>query len=491
MSNISTIVLFKDPREDNVHQLDWKRYAVNSEVLTSLSIDTPYPVTNPSLQATTTDDYITLSGGMDRMSYGANLTLVFDSGRIVLLLLAVSVVIPTLMPMEQHDPGSFSDLIDTIQAGHAALGVGVFVFDPTVDPSGGFVEWRLLDNEGTVLNAGNAFDYRVTSNGISNIVQARCLVNVPSNVSPSNYNEKYQVQYILYLEGVYNQAVSENVKVIGLTNTPLGTSDIVELHGSMAPLTLVTDTLYETVQVEIHSDNKVVGGANRVTDFERVDSGYAWGAYVDTKVLVTSLIPYVVVWSYWNLNKPSYHEYGKLFIVNSSILDAINDVQARVNKARTTLYGMPDMLFTPETILIWLRRGGDYFNGTAGHFTNFTFTNAKSIVREMWLQCAEMMALESQELAEAEKAFDYQGANISLNVDRSQGYAAAADKIRSRLDQELRPIKTNLIIKGNTSGDGSADPTYSHRGALGAVAITITPATMWGRFPFTGYPRLR
>lgn len=485
-----TFVLFKDPRVDKVSRIDWSRYANSGESLATMSVQTPYPATPTPLVASITGDLVTLSGGMDTVSYGADVEITFDSGRVVYILLAVTVAQPSLVPTTNTEPTSFADLVDKITAGSAAVGVGVFAFEPGFDPSNGLVEWRLIDNEGTILNGGNAFNYRIHSTGLSNMVKAQCLINVPSNVVPSNYDEKYQIQYILYLNGNPVQTVAENVTVLGLTNTPTGCSDAVEIQGSMAQLMLVTDALYEHVQFELQADNTTIGAAVKITDFERVASGYAWTTYIDTNVLPVSLLPYVTLWSYWNADRPSTHEYAKLFIVNTSILDAINDVQARVNKARTTLYGGPEMLFPPETVLIWLRRGADYFNGATGQFTNFTFTNAKSIIREYWLQASEMFALESQELAEAEKAFNYQGSNISLDVDRSAGYGAAADKIRGRLDQDLKPVKTNLIQKGITGGDGNADPTQLRAGAIGAVGITITPASMWGRFP-TKFTRLR
>jgi hypothetical protein len=157
-----------------------------------------------------------------------------------------------------------------------------------------------------------------------------------------------------------------------------------------------------------------------------------------------------------------------------------------VNKARTTLYGRPDLLYPVPTCLTWLRRGADAFNIAYGQFTNFTFTNALGGIREFWLLEAELAAIQAQYLAEGEKAFSYQGAQISLEVDRTSYLDTAANAIQSRLDNELKSIKTNLIIKGNTSGDGSADPSALRAGAIGAVGITITPANMWGR---TGFVR--
>lgn len=485
-----TFVLFKDPRTDTDVPFDTSRYLQPGETVTGMVLQQPpYPNTNPQLVVTLSTATIHLSGGMNGVSYGAPIQLTFSSGRSIIVLLAVTVAEATLFPVVPQNPGEFADLVDSIEAGHAATGVAVFIFPPDVDPAGGFVEWRLLDIDGSTQAAGTAFEYRLHATGVSNVVRASCIINVPSSIPPTSFDCKYQIQYVLYLNGVQNQTVAENITIIGLTTTPVGASDAVELRGTVAALDLVTESLPQNVQISLSVDNILVAPPLTVTDFQRVDSGYLWRVPVDTTALPVSLEPYVVLWQYWNPGQAKTTEYAKLHVVNPSILDAINDVQARVNKARTNLYGLPDLLFPPETIMIWLRRGRDYFNGATGQFTSFTMLNAKNIVREYWLQAAEMFALESQELAEAEKAFDYQGANISLNVDRVSAYQSAADHIRQRLDQDLKPVKTNLIIKGNTSGDGDGDPSVLRRGAIGSVGITISPASIWGRFP-SGLPRV-
>jgi hypothetical protein len=109
--------------------------------------------------------------------------------------------------------------------------------------------------------------------------------------------------------------------------------------------------------------------------------------------------------------------------------------------------------------------------------------NAKGGIREYWLRFAEVMALRSQFLAEGEKVFNFSGQAISLEVDRTQYYQTLADNIQSYLDAEGKQVKQNLIKKGITAGDGDvSDLSAMRRGANGAVAITLTPATNWGKF---------
>lgn len=489
MSNILTYVLFKDVRTDSVFDFNPARYLNPGETLTSLSVQAaPYPATTPPLTVTIANNIqITLAGGRNQISYGCPLELVTSTGRVVIVQLAVTVGEASLFPNVQQDGGAFADLVDTIQAGNAAQAVASFVFEPSVNPAGGFVTWKMLNTDGTVVSAGTAYDYRIRSTGQANIVQASCVVSVPSSVTPSSFDTKYQIQYNLFLNGALNQTVSESITVIGLSSTPLGTVDLVEFKGNTAPAELVTQSLYQNVQCRLQYDNTDIGFPLPIYDFERVDSGYLWRAPIDTNILNVSIDPYVVLWSYWNNGQAAYTEYAKLFVVNASILDAISDVQARVNKARTTLYGSPDLLFPPEVIMTWLRRGKDYFNGATGQFVQFSMINAKNIIREYWLQSAEMMALESQELAEAEKAFNFSGANISLEVDRTNAYSQAAQEIKSRLEQDLKIVKQNLITKGNIMGDGSVNPGDLQHGATGSVGITLSPATPWGRFPGTVY----
>ncbi|MGT3783776.1 hypothetical protein ACVTE8_14540, partial [Staphylococcus aureus] len=112
-----------------------------------------------------------------------------------------------------------------------------------------------------------------------------------------------------------------------------------------------------------------------------------------------------MIWKYWANNNAAmvYQESADLWIINPSIMTAVGDVKAKIAKARATLYGSPDLLFPTPTILTWLRRGMDAFNGAYGQFTSFTMTNARGPIREYWLLYAELAAIQSQYLAEGEK----------------------------------------------------------------------------------------
>jgi hypothetical protein len=501
-------VYFKVPEQDTVVMADLTSMLIGGETITSLVLGTPNPASPAPLVAaiqsgTASAVQILLQGGNDGTSYGMKLT-VTTSARVFVVTLAVTAADSSFIPYTSQNPEAFQDLIDEIEAGKASIGTAVFAFPPQIDPRGGFVTWELLADDGTVYAAGNAFDYTVIQNGLANMAQAKSIINVPTTVPPSLDGQRYQLRYTLELPqsigtpgdpttGVQGQNVFfqfENLRVVGLNTVPLGTQPGVEIQGAPATLSIVLDRPYDNVTIELWSGGTQIAPPSAITQYEKVANGWYYAGVIDTTQLQVSLVPYSVVWRYWASTNTAqvFSERADLFIINPSIAGAINDMLAKINKARTTLYGTPDLLYPEATCLTWLRRGADAFNVAYGQFTSFTFTNALGGIREFWLLEAELAALESQYLAEGEKAFNFQGAQISLDVDRTQYLDNAASKIQSRLDQELKPIKQNLIIKGNTSGDGSADPSKLQPGAIGAVGITITPASMWGRYQYGGFP---
>jgi len=481
------------------------------ETIQSIAIGTVSPLTNPAFTMAVQSGVnpivqLLLSAGAADVTYGAQMV-VTTTARVLNFTLAAVVASPqSYTPYTTAAPDAYMDLVDEVEAGRGAIGTAIFTFPPEVDPSGGFVIWELLDKEGVVYAGGNAFDYTIRDNGISKMAIAHAVVTVPTTVPPTADGQRYQLRYTLQLP-VSNQAQFdplsadmqqntffsyESIRVVGLNTVPLGTESVVEFQGTPCTLSVVTDKLYDNVTVTIFLDNTVLLPETAMAAPDRVANGYYYAGVIPTDAMPVTLVPYSVLWKMWSSANPGevFSERADLYIINPTISSAINDVKAKINKARTTLYGSPDMLFPETTIMTWLRRAGDSFNGAYGQFTSFTFTNAKGIIREFWLLYAELFALESQYLAEGEKAFDFQGASISLNVDRTQYLDNGASKIQSRLDSELKPLKQNLIIKGQTKGDGSADPSALAPGAIGAVGITITPASMWGRY-LPGYPAIR
>lgn len=461
------------------------------EVVSAINLGTPTPATaSPPivtiLSGLASDMEISITGGEDNVTYGFPVTIQTNQ-RLFVVTLAV-IVTQGIVPYRNEDPDSFQDLIGDLEAGKSALSTAIFQFEPSFDPTNGYVMWDLLDSQGTVHSSGNAFEYTIRSTGIANVVMARCVVNTPSNIPPS-LDTPYQLRYTLKVQDKVAYSY-ENITIRGFVDIPLGAQDSVEMAGDIATMSLVTEVLYKNYVMEVWADNVKIATL-ACGDADRVASGYYVAGSFDTTPLPVTLRPYQVIWKFWNNPAQTYRETSALWIVNPSILQAAEDVKSKVNKARQTLYGTADSQFPTLEVLKWLRRAGDAFNGAYGVFTAFTFTNAMGGVREYWLLFAEKFSLESQYLMEGEKAFNFSGASISLDVDRTSYLDSMASKIQSVLDSEFKPFKQNLIIKGNGSGDGSGDGNGnfggSSRGSLGAVGITITPASLYGGFYHRGY----
>ncbi len=500
----TNFLYWKTPSQDQVVSVDYSSQILSGETVTAVSLGAVSPQTTPALvptiQGTATDIplLVLLSGGANGLSYGFQVQ-VTTSARVLVLQCAVTVQANAdFAPYTTSNPDAYQTLMDELEAGNAAQATAFYSFPPNVDASGGFVTWEILDQDGTTYSAGNAYSYEVRTNGVSNRVKALAVITIPSTVPPTLQGQSYQIRWTLQLpvdvgvqpdiqgsgpgsQNTYYQF--ENIKIVGLNTVPLGVQPTVEIQGGPAHLQLVTSKMWDNVTIEIWASGTSLGAAVPIPLQGRTSDGFLYEAVFDTSALKVSLVPYTVVWRYWSSAQPSmqYQESTELFVTNPSMMMAVMDVRAFIQKAATSLYGTPDMIFPDPTIMLYLRRGCDYFNGAYGQFTNFTMTNALGPIREFWLVCAEKIALEAQYGAEGEKAFNFQGQAITLDVDRTSYLDNMIGKLQSQLDNELKTLKVNLIIKGNTSGDGSANPSVLQVGAVGAVGITLTAASMWGR----------
>jgi hypothetical protein len=459
------------------------------EIITSISIGAPTPADSgaPTLtisSGTMVPVMFTITGGTTGVTYGFPLTVQTSLRRFVNTV-AINVLSDAFAPYPNADPWSYQDMVGNIQAGKTALARTAISFPPTFDPSGGFVTWDILDEEGTIYASGNAFEMVIKASGVMNTVIAQSLINIPADI-PQSPNAPYQLRYTLNV----NSALFfqfEAIQVEGLIDIQIGAADQIEMQGDPATLSLVTDKFYKNYVLELRRDGQTLASMTATQAPERVQAGYYVAAVLDTSQLPTSCEPYQVVWKFWNNPNQIFREPSALWIVSDSMIQAVEDVKSKINKARQTLFGTPDSQYPSTEVMKWLRRGMDAFNGAYGQFTSFTMTNAKGAVREFWLLCAEKSALEAQYLLEGEKSFNFSGANISLDVDKTASLDSAISKIQSQLDNELKSLKVNLIIKGNTGGDGSGpnrDGNFSalQRGAMGSVHLTLSQASLYGGF---------
>ncbi|MNK66433.1 hypothetical protein D3C87_857510 [compost metagenome] len=493
-----TFIYSKDAGSSMTVQVNLNSAVPQGETITGVSYGAAVPATSPALVVVPSPlslgvQDVDIDGGQDGITYAVTVTIQTNAGaHTALLVTQVVQAQQQAVPFTTQNPDAFQDLVGSLDAGGSAIGVGVFAFEPGVDPAGGSMTWELITTDGTVYSQGNIFEYKVQSTGFSNTALGRAIINVPSNVPPTLEGQHYQIRWTLQLPNLQKFYSFEGITVTGLATVPVGAAPSVEIKGTPANVSIVTDKLYDNMVLELYADDVKVGssvimspGTAPQSGPKQVSSGWYYSAVIDTGAMTMNYIkPWTMVWKYWNSNLPSmvYSERADFWVILPSMSLAIADVKAKINKARTTLYGAPDLLFPASTILTWLRRAADAFNVAYGQFSYVTFVNPTGPLREFWLLYAELYAIESQYLAEGEKAFDFQGQAISLSVDKTGYLDTMASKIQSRLDNELPNIKRQLITKGQQNGDGSQDPGKLAFGATGSVGIAITPATPWTRY---------
>jgi len=431
---------------------------------------------------------LVLSGGNDNVSYGCNLQVVTSFGRNLNAVIAVLVKLDLNVPFATKNPFAYQSLVGEIAAGDAAIGKGVFILPVDTDVSSSHIQWTLLDSSGSSLSNGNCFEFVITHESFATIVTGTGVVNVPSYTPETMVDEKFQLRWELHTPGKDPVFAFEAISILPVSTVPVGVADSVEMQGDPATLSLVTESLYDTVWIDISSGNSIVASIQVQEKPIRVSTGWYYQQAIDTTHMPASLDPYGVSWRYSNSNVATqvFRETAKLFIVNPSISVAIEDVRMRVSKARTSVLNQPDLLFDTPTIMSWLRRGRDEFNGAGQFWTTFTMLDATGGVREFWLTYSEIAMLRAQALAEGEKAFNFAGQAISLDVDRSQYYQTLADTLQSRVDTDIRPYKVSLKM-GNMSG-GSGNVNAGPGANLPKLGIMISPISQVGRLGGIRYP---
>lgn len=446
------------------------------------------PLTNPALAVTVdsnTSDTVTmtLSGGIEGVSYGVRFSVELNSGSSMEFTLAVLVRTDLNIPFAANAPLAVQSLVSEMRAGDAAVGKVNFLLPQGEDVTGAYILWELVSPEAEVVSAGNCYDLAVVESQFSIAVSGEAIVHVPSSAAPSGFNEKYQIRWTLSRPGQTELYSYEGVTVLGLTTEPHGVQDMVELHGDVATASIILPELYENVAIEVFAPtgNARLMGPTPASAPKRVGSGWYYQVNIATNKLQPAVEPYVVSWKYFHSATPgvNYRETARMFVLNASIMNAVEDVRQTVSKARTTLFQFADMIFDTQTLIAFLRRGMDMFNGAGGIWTNFYMTDATGGIRDFWLGYAEVAMLQAQALAEGEKAFDFQGQAIQLTVDRTQYYDKLASDILARLNENVRPFKQNLQNKGVTEGDGNVNAIKGNQAYLG---ISIHPVSQFGRY---------
>ena len=378
---------------------------------------------------------------------------------------------------------SFSS-IGNVMPGSTVAATVQFMFSLDVWLNTPVVEYKIIDETGRVYGSGAATSVSVSTGAVSVQALASANVSIPANIPVNEMGSSYQVVWTL-TDGDLHSTLSEVIFVLSKVVALLGASDSIELHGALAQLYITLPVAYDFVGYQIFYGNyphdTTVTPVDVVGSQVAVANGYQYVADFDTSLITApgaALVPYSIVWTYYNTatiaNK--IQEAANLYVITPSILAAARDLQAIVNKSRTTVDGMPDVAFKMLDLMTFLHMGMENFNAFA-HPTNFTMTNALGAIRAYWIQFSAIVALRSQYLVEGVKAFDFSGQSVSLSVDKSSFYESLASSIEGQLAEPCRQLKLLLSKRGLTGGDGSANPLKLAFGAIGAVGVTLSPVS--------------
>ena len=487
---MNSMVIVKAPQDVREATISFADLMVSGEHINAGGITYTSPGTiTTSVNGSTLDSVVfNISAGEDKHSYAIVVTINTNLGHV--LSKTVGVVINQDLAFEYQNKNldAFSDLVGALEAGDAAVGSVSFIFPLPFDPSGGQVTWDLIDREGVMYASGTAHDYSFESISADQVrITAAAVINSPSDMVPTLQGQNYQIRWRLQVAQQVFWS-NETLVITGPSTTPVGVDDVVELENNDVPVSVVFEQPFENVSFELYYGNVKMIAASGAARWTKTPDGYLYVSVIENPLgLTASLDAYTIVWSAWNNVNPSLktRQTGRVFIINASLAAATEDMRIVINKSRSTIAHAQDLLFSVPLLLAYLRRGKDAFNGAHGVLTGFTMLNASGSIREFWIKYSEIIALRAQFLAEGEKVFNLSGQAISLDVDRTGYYSQLADNLQSILDNETKPFKQNLTIKGIVNGDGNMGldgGTRQRRGAVGTVGITLTPATGWGKF---------
>lgn len=359
--------------------------------------------------------------------------------------------------------------------------------------------WELLDLEGFTWANGDC------SNIVSNQSQLNpnelqmysdSVIPLPTNLLANPGGSRYQVRYSVLLQNAQPIFIFDQFSLLPMVETAYGGIDQVELFSRNAvkvklvlPMELNVGQMSATLQI----NNITVAKSKEVLPPKPTQAGYEYVAVFPAPsadpLMIVNLEPYTVVWAYPDANNEILTETGRLFMVNSSILDVAREVQSFINRAYTDGGISPGTTFTTRDVLEYLRVGRDQFNATSNP-TNITMKNAQGAYRWFWVMYSSAAACRAQYLAEGMKAFDYGGQEVTLNIDRTPYWDAMAQNLEQQATDQIKQFKINLYKRGIVNGDGSSMALQAN--AVGTIGISIHAASplragFWGGFGPIGF----
>ena len=262
-----------------------------------------------------------------------------------------------------------------------------------------------------------------TSSGLTNQMKAKQYFQVLSQAEPNSYDSAICV------------TTGQPVRDCLMTDLPILECDI--------SIRNMEDTEFWSAKVE--NPDCIFRNNCYVTNF---DSGTAITGVTDQNM---GICPYLVVYTY--KTEQGYNtEVHTLYIVSGKAMMIVNNMRRYLDKARNFDID-PSLRWTDAELIHFVTVGLNRFNVALPNITNYTISSFPGNYIYVIEKCAEHEALNALYLAEGMRAFEFTGASVTLNVDRTQYIQTKMDEIGNWLNENLTKIKTLLIrkVSGNAA----------------------------------------
>lgn len=196
-------------------------------------------------------------------------------------------------------------------------------------------------------------------------------------------------------------------------------------------------------------------------NFYRFNSNETLSAITNSTIVGGNL---QAVWTY-TVNGNNYTKINPIYIVNAAGFDLLMDLRMVLDKYKFTDLD-PRLQWQDFELLHFVIKGVERLNATNPP-TSYDLTNIPIAAKYAVQQAAIVEACKAWFLAEGQRAFEYQGQDISLNVDRTAYIQTIMDQCNSWLSENLLATKQSLAVAG----------------AYGSRAITTISLSPTSNFP--------
>lgn len=283
---------------------------------------------------------------------------------------------------------------------------------------------------------------------------------IPENAPVPNdiNNEQYRIDW--YAEGLNERLQAcQMFQVIGSAEPPVYDSTILCLVGQPIEDVLITSEPLLSYTMTIQDEN-----GNLLHSYQQDDpqSTLRNNVYITKYNSGTPIpqvtdqcmgyCPYIVTYTFTTQSGRQEVEVHMLYIINSIAAILINNMRRYLDMARNYDLNV-DLRLTEEDYIHFITVGLQRINGANPNTTEYTLCNFPKNFLYLLEKCATVELLNAWYLAEGMRSFEFTGASVSLNVDRTQYIEKKMDEINSWLDNNLEKQKELMIRKGNTAGN--------------------------------------